>query len=212
MFATQPSPVVRLYDPAGLVAEALAERLQSVLGTTATVDIAPSAGAGWAQSAQVILIRLGCPRCGGAKGGIDAATQLVQYAPWTSLVFWVDEVLNPVELDCARSLGLSRIMDAHALVEWLPRAVLPLASLSAARYAVMTAESEVPPWPAWQNRASNGETRTQSVTLNQAEHAFREQYLRVLLAKCQSRRAVAEAAGVPYTTLVSMLRKLDIRG
>ena len=46
--------------------------------------------------------------------------------------------------------------------------------------------------------------------LPEAERSFRESYLRGLLAQATNARIAAQKAGVPYTTLCSMLKKMGL--
>jgi transcriptional regulator of aromatic amino acid metabolism len=46
--------------------------------------------------------------------------------------------------------------------------------------------------------------------LPEAERQFRETYLRRLLSESPSAKKAAERAGVPYTTLCSMMKKLGL--
>ncbi len=49
-----------------------------------------------------------------------------------------------------------------------------------------------------------------ALALRQSEQQFRESYLRAVLSRSRSQKEAASLAGVPYTTLCSMLKKLGI--
>jgi hypothetical protein len=151
----------------------------------------------------VALVRLGLRGC----VGIEAGTSSMALWPWLPVLFWTGPIESSLELDVARSLGVARVTDALQLLAWLAKAIEPLTVMARARRAALAAERLLPEWP--------GQVASPSaapVALCTAEQEFRETYLRALMQRCRSRREAAQVAGLPYTTLVSMMKKLGVPG
>lgn len=136
-------------------------------------------------------------------GGLVFATELVQRSPWVQLVFWASE--HGTGARVARSLGISRLLTVSQISQWLAAAVGPLARLARARRAALEAEATIPCVPEMLL-----ETGSPTLALPEAERQFRESYLRQLLSESPSAKKAAERAGVPYTTLCSMMKKLGL--
>ena len=151
----------------------------------------------------VALIRLGVESCEGLLCG----TVLARRAPWVPVLFWIAGENTGVQAQVAAALGIKRLIHEDELLLWLPGAVGPLARYARARREVEEAEAGLPPMPA--GAAPAGAVPE---PLRQAEQTFRELYLRALLARSTTRQEAATRAGLPYTTLVSMLKKLRIPG
>lgn len=151
----------------------------------------------------IALIRLGGEDC----EGVGVAAALSRRFPWVSRVLWMAAESHSIELPVARSLGLSNVLSPDDLVPWLAKAAWPLTRLARARHLCLEAEAEVPPVP---TSLAAAEPLPACEPLPHAEQAFRTHYLRALLAHAPSRHEAARRAGVPYTTLVSMLKKLGL--
>jgi hypothetical protein len=136
-------------------------------------------------------------------GGLVFASELVQRSPWVQLVFWASE--HGTGAHVARSLGISRLLTVSQISQWLAAAVGPLARLARARRAALEAEATIPSVPEMPS-----ETGAPTLALPEAERQFRESYLRQLLSESPSAKKAAERAGVPYTTLCSMMKKLGL--
>lgn len=149
----------------------------------------------------VLTIRLG----GAACDGLVYAAEVAVTAPWVQLVFWLDEEAPSASQDAARSLGLGRLLGTDRLVEWLPPALGALAGIARAKRALHEAEGRLPPIPEASPLKS-----PPPIALPEAERQFRETYLRFLLSATPNARRAAERAGVPYTTLCSMIKKLGL--
>jgi hypothetical protein len=122
------------------------------------------------------------------------------------LVFVVDHAGSAQHL-ALKSRGFRHVVSEGLLLEWFPGVVSELASLAQARRVVLRACADQPTQPeAATSRTQGG----RGVQLHVAETAFREIFLRSLLAEHGSRRRAAEEAGVPYRSFCEMLRKLGI--
>jgi hypothetical protein len=141
---------------------------------------------------------------GGDVGGLIFAAELGSNAPWTQFVFWVDDSTAPPAVHAAQSLGIGRILGLAQLDDWMAGALMPLVRVARAKRLILEAEASVPESPAW---TSSSPTR---LALPEAERRFREAYLRRLLSETSNTKRAAQRAGVPYTTLCSMLKKLGI--
>jgi hypothetical protein len=139
------------------------------------------------------------------SAGLMFAAELVQRAPWVQLVFWASEHAPSSGAHVARSLGISRLIPLSQISHWLAAAVGPLARLARARRAALEAEATIPCIPEMPVR-----TCALTIALPEAERQFRESYLRQLLSESPSAKKAAERAGVPYTTLCSMMKKLGL--
>jgi hypothetical protein len=89
------------------------------------------------------------------------------------------------------------------LVEWLDRALVPLARMARASRQHRAAEASLPPLPAPVDE-------TTALPLPEAERRFRETYVRRILSQSANQSDAARLAGLPYTTFRSILKKLDL--
>ncbi len=142
---------------------------------------------------------------GAAPEGLVFAAELSAQVPSAQFVFWFDgEKSSPGEV-AARSLGVQRIVPRARLVEWLAVALEPLARIARAKREQAEAEAALPQIPRPESDRSS-----KPMPLPEAERSFRESYLRALLAQATNARIAAQQAGVPYTTLCSMLKKMGL--
>jgi hypothetical protein len=142
---------------------------------------------------------------GAAPEGLVFAAELGAQVPSVQFVFWCDgEKSSPGE-EAARSLGVQRIVPRSRLVEWLATALEPLACIARAKREQARAEAALPRIPGARSDRSSA-----PMPLPEAERSFRESYLRALLAQASNARIAAQQAGVPYTTLCSMLKKMGL--
>lgn len=138
---------------------------------------------------------------GGPKAFAFAA-EVVQLAPWVQVVFWGNDQATTVQ--AARSLGLARVIPKAQIGSWLCQAIGPLTRLSRAKRMALEAEATIPCPPSF------GDAGQHTLALPEAERQFREAYLRGLLSESPNAKRAAERAGVPYTTLCSMMKKLGL--
>jgi len=124
--------------------------------------------------------------------------------PWLAPLFCFDERTASPELDVVLDLGVGRVLPIQTLRRWLTRALVPLGRAAHHRRELMAAEARIPPAPALDAASAT------ALTLPKAEQRFREAYLRALLSQSASQKDAASRAGVPYTTLCSMLKKLSL--
>lgn len=196
-------PNLLIFDPhaeraAGLVRELRAEGLR--LDAT-ILDAGHSPGFTEPERVEVAAINLE----GAASEGLVFAAELGARAPSVQFVFWFDgETSSPGE-EAARSLGVQRIVPRARLVEWLRMGLEPLARIARAKREQARAEAALPRVP-----SSEAERTSSPMPLPEAERSFRESYLRALLAQASNARSAAQQAGVPYTTLCSMLKKMGL--
>ena len=112
------------------------------------------------------------------------------------------------EVAAARDLGLARVVLLDDLLAGLERILLPLAECVWLRRRLEEAERRVRQLTLEQDsRFPRGRP-----SLPEAERRYRETYIRSLLAETGNRREAARRAGVPYTTLCEIIRKLGIPG
>lgn len=121
------------------------------------------------------------------------------------LVFIVDHAGSP-QYFALKSRGFRYVVTQSTLLAWVPGVLAELASLAQARRIVLRACANGPSEPG--APARNG--KRPGAQLHAAETAFRDVFLRSLLAEHGSRRRAAEEAGVPYRSFCEMLRKLGI--
>jgi DNA-binding NtrC family response regulator len=151
---------------------------------------------------EVAVVELGFQDCEGP----GVAVRLAAAARHLQVVFFADRGQEG-EAAAARALGLERVIRLEELHGVLERQLAPLAELVRLRRRIEYVEEllrRAPLAPA----AASGCGR---ITLLEGERRYRETYLRTLLAETGNRREAARRAGVPYTTLCDMMRKLDIR-
>jgi hypothetical protein len=143
----------------------------------------------------------------GEPAGLVFAAELAQRAPWVQVVFWASEQAPTAAAaaQVARSLGISRVIPQSRVAAWLTAAITPLTRLARARRAALEAEATIPCVPELPLKNC-----TSPIALPEAERQFRETYLRRLLSESPSAKKAAERAGVPYTTLCSMMKKLGL--
>jgi hypothetical protein len=129
----------------------------------------------------------------------------LQRNPFSEIVFYCDDFHAP-EVAVASVLGITRIIPAPKIAEWLSRAGDPLACAALLRRIAASAIETVPDPPLLV--AARRSSLAQP--LPNAEMQFRETYIRYLLAQTGSRQEAARRAGVPYRTMCEMIRKLGI--
>jgi hypothetical protein len=137
--------------------------------------------------------------------GIALACDVQRCAPHVAVVFFAEDLGAP-EAQAARDLGISRVVGTAEMATWLAATLAPLAdaaraqrTLYAARLALGRQEPilDAPPT---------------ELPLPVAERRYREAYLRACMSRAGGRREAARLAGVPYSSLCVMLRKLGIGG
>jgi hypothetical protein len=142
---------------------------------------------------------------GAVPAGLVFAAALSAQVPSAQIVFWSDGKSSSPGEEAARSLGVQRIVPRSQLVEWLGVALEPLARIARAKREQAEAEAALPVVP-----GPISERGSVPIPLPEAERCFREAYLRTLLAQAANARSAAQQAGVPYTTLVSMIKKMGL--
>jgi hypothetical protein len=185
--------------PDGRQGADLAARLRKLCGPCRIVVLPPQreARALAPDDVEVMVVPLG--------KGVDSvafAASLLPERPWVHAVFISDGDSYP-EAEALRCLGARYLVRDPEVWSWLPAALAALGRHARASRALAEAERAIPPPPRAANAAS-------VLPLASAEQRFREAYLRVVLAGAGSHKAAAQIAGVPYTTLRSMLEKLHI--
>jgi hypothetical protein len=202
-------PQVLIVDPDAAEGAELAASILKTCHRELLVSVATDAreleleDAGRLLATDLLLLRLGAS----SGEGLANAIGLMERAPWISPVFWLNHAHDCLGLRIAKALGLARVVARDSLLPWLHDAAYPMARLARARRASLEAERSLPPIPTSIALDENAMT-----SLPRAEQSFREAYLRSLLAHTTNRREAAERAGVPYTTLVSMLKKFGLSG
>jgi hypothetical protein len=142
---------------------------------------------------------------GATPEGLVFAAELSARVPSAQFVFWCDGEGSSPGGEAARSLGMQRIVPQSRLVEWLAAALAPLARIARAKREQAAAEAALPSLPGPDMNRGGA-----PMPLPEAERNFREAYLRALLAQATNARIAAQQAGVPYTTLCSMLKKMGL--
>jgi hypothetical protein len=194
---------VIVYDPDHVEGLTVARRLNgAMVDLTVTVVSAPATHPPRANDpVDVGLINL----AGGPLDGLAFGAELKALAPWIEIAFWFDERNGgPAAAAAARSLGIVRLIPLGSLAIWLETALGPLVRMARARREHAIAEKALPP-------LSGDRGGDCTMALPEAERRFRETYLRRILSESANHRAAAERAGLPYTTLCSMLKKLNLR-
>jgi DNA-binding NarL/FixJ family response regulator len=151
--------------------------------------------------ADLVLLALGGRQVSALATGAEA----VQRNPYTEVIFYCDDPAAP-EVAAAAVLGITRIVPAQQMGNWLGRAGSLLARAAFLRRAAAAAIASAPPPPTLL-AAAEGRAR---MPLPTAEMQFRESYIRCLLSQSGSRQEAARRAGVPYRTMCEMIRKLGI--
>jgi hypothetical protein len=196
-------PNLLIFDPRADRAAGLVRELQAggVWLDATILDLNVSDGFVQPDRLEVAAINLE----GTTPEGLVFAAELGAQVPSVQFVFWFEgETSSPGE-DAARSLGVQRIVPRSQLVEWLASALEPLARIARAKREQASAEAILPTLPGLDRGRGAA-----SLPLPEAERSFRESYLRALLAQASNARIAAERAGVPYTTLCSMLKKMGL--
>jgi hypothetical protein len=132
---------------------------------------------------------------------VGFAASVLARLPTAHAVFVTDGRLRP-EAEALRGLGAKYLLTDAQVWNWLAQALGPLSRHARARRHVSDAERAIPPIPGWDP------TPDPAMSLPMAEQRFRESYLRCVLSRSHSQKAAALLAGVPYTTLRSMVEKL----
>jgi hypothetical protein len=138
------------------------------------------------------------------SAGIALGIELQRQAPHIEVVFAVPHLGAPEAL-AARGLGISRLVATAQLSAWLKGSVGPLTEIARARRRLEAAERALGREP-----SPEPDAQIAQLPLPVAERRYRESYLRACMARARGRRAAAKLAGVPYTSLCVMLRKLGI--
>jgi hypothetical protein len=141
----------------------------------------------------------------GRSHALGIAGEVCASDPTLECLFVTNDLASPGAA-AARSLGIRRIVMADQPVAWWSSTLHALAELTNARRAVREAEQRVPPIPPPQPTGL-----AQPVPLPEAERQFRTAYLSRLIREDRSHKRAASRAGVPYTTLCSMLKKLGLQ-
>ena len=132
--------------------------------------------------------------------GLAAALNVQQ--PWVETIFWFDARTGTAAAAAAASLGMTRVLTFEDLITWVGAALESLVGVARAP-ALMRAQREMPPLPIREPQVC--------LPLPEAERRFREIYLRRILLESPQYSVAAQRAGVPYTTLCSMVKKLKSR-
>jgi DNA-binding NtrC family response regulator len=150
---------------------------------------------------QLAIVELGLHECDGPA----VALQIVAVAPHGEAIFFAGPGTEGA-LAAARDLGLARVVSLADLHLTLARLLAPLAESVRLRRRL----DEVERWLDDVAREPNDRAHPQRISLPEAERRYRETYVRSLLAETGNRREAARRAGVPYTTLCEIIRKLGI--
>jgi hypothetical protein len=194
-------PTMLIFDPDGRSAQHLAGVMQH-RGTpvrTVVVERRVPSHVLDRHGAEIAAIRL----CSGAEG-LVFAVDLSRAQPWVQIVFWTEGGHDAPEVAAAHSLGITRVLGLAQLASWFAVALAPLARYARARREMLAAQALVPDPPPCAT------PQPTTLSLPEAERRFREAYLRRVLSESSSHREAAVRAGVPYTTLCSMVNKLGL--
>lgn len=137
--------------------------------------------------------------------GVALAIELRRRAPHVEVAFYVEQPSTP-EAQAARDFGLTRVLAASDLTGWLSRSLHPLAEVARYRRKLEAAQRKLEPFTVSEQTPARGTL----LPLPVAERRFREAYLRACVAQTSGRREAARLAGIPYTSLCVMLRRLGI--
>jgi CheY-like chemotaxis protein len=195
------APRVLVYDPERDGSEALVACLRR-LSADAYIEVsacgqAPPIATG---DIDVAFLNVGAGSC----DGLAVASRLMARGPWIQVVFWTRGGAEMPAALAARSFGVERVLLDVQLESWVEDAFAALVRMARGRREYLAAEETLPPVP-------QSATPLAGMSLPEAERRLRESYLRRLVAESCNDRAAARRAGVPYTTLRSMLEKLGIR-
>ena len=164
-------------------------------------DRAAAVQAAHARQPEVAIVELGFQECDGPA----VALQIATVARYVETLFFAGPC-NEGELAAARDLGLARVVPVSRLWRMLAQILGPLAQSVRLRRRLESVEQHL-------HRVTSEEELWSSanhLTLPEAERRYRETYIRSLLAATGNRREAARRAGVPYTTLCEIIRKLGI--
>jgi hypothetical protein len=150
---------------------------------------------------EVAIVELGFQECSGPA----VAMQVTAAARHLATIFLAGP-RDEGEVAAARTLGLGRVISGAELLASLDRILFPLAECVRLRRRMEEAEHRLQ--QVTLDDQSHCDRRR--VTLPEAERRYRETYVRSLLAETGNRREAARRAGVPYTTLCEIIRKLGI--
>jgi DNA-binding NtrC family response regulator len=140
----------------------------------------------------------------GQGAGIALACEVQRCAPHVAVVFFVEHPGAP-EAHAARDLGITRVVAIADLPAWLAETLAPLADAARAERTLQAARLAL----GRQAPDDSGAPSTE-LPLPVAERRYREAYLRACMSRAGGRREAARLAGVPYSSLCVMLRKLGI--
>jgi len=140
----------------------------------------------------------------GRSDALGIAGEVCASDPTLECLFVTNDLASPIAA-AAHSLGIRRIVTADQPISWWSSTLLALAELTNARRALRDAERHLPPIPSSQPSES-----LRALPLPEAERQFRIAYLSRLVREHGSHKRAANRAGVPYTTLCSMLKKLGL--
>lgn len=140
----------------------------------------------------------------GRHHALGIAGEVCANDPTLECLFVTNDFASPAAA-AARSLGIRRIVTADQSISWWSSTLEALAELTNARRALHDAEQRVPPIPPLETTGLS-----HPVPLPEAERQFRMAYLSRLIREHKSHKRAADRAGVPYTTLCSMLKKLGL--
>jgi hypothetical protein len=146
---------------------------------------------------------VGVIELGSRAGGLGWASALARQD--AEIVFFAAD-RDVAEVRAALSLGITRIVPADRLAEWLRTAAAKLAQLALARRLLREAHLGIPGIPPF----DDGEAPGCPASLAVAEYDFRRSYLQQLLAAFPNKKAAATQARVPYRTLCAMIQKLGL--
>lgn len=183
-------------DSARMAARLRELRPDSQVSVLSSGDDAPLA----CEKLDVLLVALGV---GVSKLGF--VFSLLPENPWMHTVFMCSGQLCP-EVEAVRCLGARYVVAEPEGWSWLEGALLPLTRHSRALRALKAAQVTLPP----RLPMEDGSVQAPWLALPEAEQRFRESYLRGILARARTQREAALLAGIPYTTLRSMIEKLLI--
>jgi DNA-binding NtrC family response regulator len=150
---------------------------------------------------EVAVIELGFRECEGPAVGL----QMALVAPHLQTIFFTGAD-DDGGVAAARALGLERVVSLDEISSLLERLLSPLAEGVRLRRRLDQVDRQVRAL----SQVSAQAAPRRRLALPEAERRYRETYVRSLLAETGNRREAALRAGVPYTTLCEIMRKLGI--
>lgn len=150
---------------------------------------------------EVAIVELGFCECDGPS----VALQLRLFASHLEIVFFAAPN-DDAEIAAARDLGLERVLPFDHLFGSLHQILAPLAESVRLRRRLDEVERVLRQLPVDPQSCVS----RRRITLPEAERRYREIYIRSLLTETGNRRETARQAGIPYTTLCEIIRKLGI--